>query len=203
MGIPEQEGLSADEFLDWIERQSDRYELVEGAPVRMMAGARQSHNVVTTNIVVALSPAAKAKGCRTTSSDTAVITGRFGVRYPDVVVDCGPADPSAKAAIRPTVVVEVSSPGTLAVDLTDKMDEYQVQDDIRVILLVEPDVIFVKVYRRDMHGLWTIERYDGLDQTVALPEIDASVSLRDVYDTLDPKSRPRLDVVPETSDRLT
>jgi len=199
VGIPEHERVPADEFLDWIERQSERYELVEGAPVRMMAGARQSHNVATTNIVVALAPSAKAKGCRTTSSDTAVITGSFGVRYPDIVVDCGPGDPSAKAATKPTIVVEVSSPGTLAVDLTDKMDEYQAHDDIRVIMLVEPDVIMVKVYRRDMRGLWNVERYDGLDQAVALPEVDASISLRDIYDTLEPKSRPRLNVVPETS----
>jgi Uma2 family endonuclease len=203
MGIPEHERISTDEFLDWIERQNERYELVEGVPIRMMAGARQSHNVVTTNIVVALAPSAKAKGCRTTSSDTAVKTGNFGVRYPDVVVDCGPPDPSAKAAIQPTVIVEVSSPGTLAVDLTDKMDEYQAHDDIRVIMLVEPDVIFVKVYRRDMQGLWNVEKYDGLDQTVALPEVDASVSLRDIYDTLEPKSRPRLNIVPETSGNLT
>jgi len=202
MGIPDHERISADEFLDWIERQNERYELVEGSPVRMMAGARQSHNVATSNIVVALAPSAKAKGCRTTSSDTAVKTGKFGVRYPDVVVDCGPADPSAKAATKPTVIVEVSSPGTLAVDLTDKMDEYQAHEDIQVIMLVEPDVIFVKVYRRDKHGSWNVEKYDSLDQAVALPEVDASISLRDVYDTLEPKSRPRLNIVPETSGKL-
>lgn len=203
MGIPEHEGMSATEFLDWIERQNERYELVEGAPVRMIAGARQSHNVATTNIVVALAPSAKAKGCRTTSSDTAVITGNLGVRYPDVVVDCGPPDPSAKAAIQPSVIVEVSSPGTLAIDLTDKIDEYQAHDDIQVIMLVEPDVNFVKVYRRDTHGLWNVEKYDSLDETVALPEVGTSISLRDIYDTLEPKSRPRLNVVTETSGKLT
>ncbi len=195
MGIPEHERQSAEAFLDWVEKQSERFELVEGVPIRMMAGARQSHNVATSNILVALAPSAKAMGCRTTSSDTAVKTGPSGVRYPDVVVDCGPPDPSAKAATRPTVVVEVSSPGTLAVDLTDKMDEYRAHDDIRVILLVEPDVVFVKVYRRETHGRWTVERYDGLDQTVELPEVNATVSLRDIYDTLEPKSRPRLNVV--------
>lgn len=79
------------------------------------------------------------------------------------------------------------------------MDEYRAHDDIRVIMLVEPDVIFVKVYRRNMHGPWNIEKYDGLNQTVALPEADATISLRDNYDTLEPKSRPRLNVMPETS----
>jgi Uma2 family endonuclease len=189
--------MTADEFFDWIEGQSEPHELVDGMPVRMMAGARQSHNVATTNIVVALASSAKTKSCRTTSSDTAVRTGQFGVRYPDVVVDCGPPDPSAKEAARPTVVVEVSSPGILAIDLTDKIDEYQAHDDIQVIMLVEPDVISVKVYRRDVHGLWTIEKYDELEQSIDLPEVNSSIRLRDIYDTLEPKSRPRLQVVQE------
>ncbi|WP_114948779.1 Uma2 family endonuclease [Microvirga calopogonii] len=189
--------MTADEFFDWIERQSEPYELVDGIPVRTMAGARQSHNVATTNIVVALAPSATTKGCRTTSSDTAVRTGQYGVRYPDVIVDCGPPDPSAEEAARPTVVVEVSSPGTLAIDLTDRIDEYQAHDDIQVIMLVEPDVISVKVYRRDVHGLWTIEKYDDLEQSVDLPEVNSSIWLRDIYDTLEPKSRPKLQVVQE------
>ncbi|ANY83556.1 hypothetical protein BB934_35455 (plasmid) [Microvirga ossetica] len=189
--------MTADEFFDWIERQSEPHELVDGMPVRMMAGARQSHNVAITNIVVALAPSAKTKGCRTTSSDTAVRTGQFGVRYPDVVVDCSPPDPSAKDAVWPTVVVEMSSPGTLSIDLTDRIDEYQAHDDIQVIMLVEPDVISVKVYRRDVHGLWTIEKYDELEQSIDLPEVNSSIRLRDIYDTLEPKSRPRLQVVQE------
>jgi Uma2 family endonuclease len=83
--------------------------------------------------------------------------------------------------------VEVSSPGTLAIDLTDKIDEYQAHDDIQVIMLVEPDVTSVKVYRRDVHGLWTIEKYDDLEQSVDLPEINSSVRLWDIYDTLEPQ----------------
>jgi Uma2 family endonuclease len=184
--------MTADEFFDWIERQSEPHELVDGMPVRIMAGARQSHDVATTNIVVALAPSAKMKGCRTTSSNTAVRTGQYGVRYPDVVVDCGPPDPSAKEAARSMVVMEVSSPSTLAIDLTDRIDEYQAHDDIQVIMLVEPDIISVKVYRRDvLHGgLWTTEKYDDLEQSVDLPEVNSSIRLRDIYDTLQPKSRP-------------
>jgi Uma2 family endonuclease len=197
MGIAEHGLMSADEFLDWIERQAERHELVDGAPVRVMAGARQSHNVVTSNMVVALVPSAKTKGCRTTSSDTAVRTGPRGVRYPDIVVDCGPPAPSAREATRPTVVVEVTSLGTMAIDLTDKLDEYQAHDDIQVIMLVEPDVISVKVYRRDVQGLWNVERYDDLEQVVPLTEVGSSLPMRDIYDTLEPKAPPRLRVVPD------
>lgn len=197
MATPKHGAMTADSFLDWITHQVERHELVDGEPVRMMAGARQSDNVVTSNIVVGLAPMAKGRGCRTTSSDTAVRTGPYGIRYPDVVVDCGSPVPSARQAIRPILVVEIASPGTFAVDLTDKLDEYQRHEDIQVIMLVEPDIISLRVYRRDTHGLWNVEKYDGLGDVIDLPEIGSSISLADIYDTLNPTIRPRLRMVGE------
>lgn len=101
MGLPHHQPISADAFLAWMGAQEDRFELVDGRIVRMMAGAKQEHNVVTSNIVVALAPQAKRGGCRTTSGDTAVRTGPGGVRYPDVVVDGGPRNPGALEASQP------------------------------------------------------------------------------------------------------
>lgn len=198
MGMPECERLSAEAFLDWVEKQSERFELVEGVPIRMIGrgqtepqhrDAQHSRGARTGREGGGLPHDVERHGRQDGDVRRPVSRRRRGLRSPD---------PSAKAATRPTLVVEVSSPGTLAVDLTDKMDEYRAHDDIRVIMLVEPDVVFVKVYRRETHGRWTVERYDGLDQTVHLPDVRATVSLRAVYDTLEPKSRPRLNVVAET-----
>ena len=197
MGFPKLGPMTADAFLDWIETQSERYELVDGYPVKMMTGAKQSHNVVASNILLSIGPAAKARKCRPTANDTAVRTGPTALRYPDVVVDCGPPNPSAREASRPTLVVEVSSPSTLTTDVTDKLDEYQRHADIRVIMFVEPDVVSIKVYRRDASGEWAIEKYGSLDDVIDLPEIGARLPLADIYDTLEPKLRPVLQVVPE------
>lgn len=199
MGAPEHEMMTVDAFLAWVAHRDERYELVGGRPIRLMTGAKQAHNVVTSNIVVALAPRAKAGGCRTTSSDTAVRTGPNGVRYPDVVVDCGPRDPSALAAIQPTVVVEVSSPGTSMIDVSDKLDEYRRHRDIRVIMLVDPDTVSVKVYRRITTDAWdwASEKYETLDDVVRLPEIGADLALSEIYDTLEPDVKPRLRIVAE------
>ena len=189
--------ISAEEFLEWASAQEERFELVDGRIVRMMTGAKQSHNVAATNVTAALLPQARRSGCRTTASDTAVCTGLGGIRYPDVVVDCGPKEPDALKASRPVLVVEVASPRTSTMDATDKLDEYRAQGDIRLILLVDPDVVSVKLYRYDDdEGAWQIEKYDALDQTIALPEISASLALADIYATLDPVVRPALRVVP-------
>jgi Uma2 family endonuclease len=108
------------------------------------------------------------------------------------VVDCGRSDPTAKEATRPEVVVEVFPPGAPVIDLIDRVDEYQFYHEIQVIMLVEPNVISVKIYRRNMHGLLAAERYNELDQAVDLPEVNSSIRLGDIYDTLKPKTRPRL-----------
>ncbi|WP_043540341.1 Uma2 family endonuclease [Salinarimonas rosea] len=192
MAVAEPGPMSADAFLAWLAGRSERWELVDGVPVRMMAGAKQSHDVAASNILVALAPGAKRRGCRATASDTAVRTGPVNVRFPDVVVDCGPPDPGAREAAGPTLVVEVASPGTLVVDLTDKLDEYRRVEAIRLILLVEPDVIAAKLWRRDETGGWGAEKYDDLDARIPLPEIGAELALADVYDTLEPTRRLRV-----------
>lgn len=197
MAIPDHDSIPADAFLRWVVTRQGRFELVDGCVVRMMAGAKQAHNVVTSKIAAALASQAKRRGCRTTSSDTAVRTGPASVRFPDVVVDGGPRDPSAMEATQPTLVIEVSSPGTSTVDATDKLDEYQRHKDIALIVLVDPDIVSVKVYRRAPGPTWRIEKYDDLDQTVHLPEVGASLSLRDISDTLEPEFRPRLRLVDE------
>lgn len=197
MTFQKHERISAAAFLDWAIAQEERFELVDGRIVRMMTGAKQSHNVASANIAAALLPQARRSGCRTTASNTAVRTGLGGVRYPDVVVDCGPKERDALEASRPVLVVEVASPGTTAIDATDKLDEYRAQGDIRLILFVDPDVVSAKLYRRDADGIWQVEKYDSLDQSIELPEIASSLDLDDVYATLDPEARPRLRLVEE------
>lgn len=193
--------VTAEAFLDWVCGQDGHFELVDGYVVEMMAGAKQAHNVAVSNIVMAIGPQAKKGGCRTTASDTAVQTGAHGVRFPDVVVDCGPPDPSALIAAAPTLVVEVSSPGTSQIDTTDKLDEYQRHAAIRLILFVDPGLVSVKLYRRDETGVWHAEKYDDPEQEIDLPEIGSVLSVRDIYDTLEPKPRPRLRLIePDASE---
>lgn len=189
MRRPNPKAMTIEDFFLWQERQPDRYEFVEGWPIKMMTGARQGHNVVASNIVMTLGPQVKALGCRTTSSDTAVRTHK-GIRYPDVVIDCAPPAPSAFEAGSPHLVVEVSSPSTLSTDLTDKLDEYLAHEGLRLVMLVEPDVVSVKLYRRDAADRWQVERYDQLDETIDLPELSTALALSAIYDTLRPDVRP-------------
>jgi Uma2 family endonuclease len=197
MQAMEHDRVSAEDFLEWVLSQEGRFELVDGYVIEMMAGAKQGHNVVVSNIVSSLGPQSKSGGCRTTSSDTAVQTLASTIRYPDIVVDCGPPDPDAMVAESPTLLVEVSSPGTSSVDTTDKLDEYREHPAVRLIMFVEPSSVLVKLYRRDSEGVWGSEKYDDLASVIDMPEIGASLALSEIYDTLMPRNRPRLHLIEE------
>lgn len=187
----ENDRVSAEYFLEWVLSQDGRFELVDGYVIEMMAGAKQGHNVVVSNIVFSLGPQSKRGGCRTTSSDTAVQTRVSTIRYPDIVVDCGRPDPDAMVAESPALVVEVSSPRTSSVDTTDKLDEYREHPAVRLIMFVEPSSVLVKLYRRDSEGAWGAEKYNDLASVIDMPEIGASIALSEIYDTLMPRNRPR------------
>ncbi len=51
MSEPAPRRWSVQEFFAWQERQDERYELVGGVPVRMMAGARNVHDDIVVNLV--------------------------------------------------------------------------------------------------------------------------------------------------------
>ena len=189
-GLPQYGAMTDDEFMDWVSGQPGRYEFVHGFPLELMAGAKQDHAVAASNIITALSPIAKRHGCRTTGSDTYVKAGG-NRRLPDIVVDCGPKDSSITHATKPTVVVEVLSDITSAIDHTDKLDDYQSHPDIGVVLLVDPMSVSVKVYRRQADAKWAPEKYEDLAEIIPLPEIEASLAMADIYDTLEPKPRFR------------
>ena len=195
MPRPQPAPMTAEEFVEWHYHQTERYELVNGYPVRMMTGARQGHNVAAANIIMSLGPQTRKRGCRTTGSDTAVRTrDGLGTRYPDVVVDCGPRDPDAFIGSEPTLVVEVHSKSTSMIDTTDKLEEYQAHPTIRTIVLVEPGRVDVKVYEREESG-WSVARYHDLDATIALDSVGAHLPMRDIYMDLDPKPVPALDTI--------
>ena len=55
----------------------------------MMAGANQRHQDIAANTLTSLRTQLRGSRCRSTAADTAVTTNG-NLRYPDVVVDCGP-----------------------------------------------------------------------------------------------------------------
>ena len=96
--------MSVAAFFAWQERQSERYELVGGVPVRPMAGARNVHDDIVVNLVAELRNVLRGSGCRPFTGDGSVETLPGQIRCPDAGVDRGKRDPNGLTAAEPRLV---------------------------------------------------------------------------------------------------
>jgi Uma2 family endonuclease len=173
------------EFFDFIRLRDEKWELVAGEAV-MMAGANQRHQTIAANVLASLHAQLRGKKCRPTASDTAVATAEGTLRYPDIVVDCGPRDDTSMRATLPAAVVEILSPSTRGFDSHRKVAEYKALRDIVHILLIDTEKTACLLHSRDGAG-WQERAFGSLGDAVPLSALEASLSLADVYEGLDLK----------------
>lgn len=184
MAEPRRRLMTVEEFFAWQLDQEERYELVDGIPVplRGMTGASNAHDGIVVNIIASLHDQLRGGPCRVATADTAVRTAIRGVRRPDVTVECTPIDPASYEARAPKLLVEVLSPSTRRIDELRKPEEYKRLPTTAAILFIEPRQAQALLLARQSDGTWLDTPFQGLDALILLPEIGASLALRDVYE---------------------
>ena len=178
--------MTRDEFLRWQLHQDKLYEYVDGRPVlltKMMTGASTNHDRITVNALGHLFAQLRGKPCRPCTADIALeIPAQNRVRRPDLLVDCGEPAPKETRAAIPVLVLEVLSPSTRQTDMQVKLEEYKTVESLKVILLAEQDIAQLVLYRRDDQGHWQFKIFTDLQQEIPLPEIEARLTLADLYE---------------------
>lgn len=138
--------MSVDEFLLWQETQDEHHELVDGRP-QLMTGGTSAHADIAGNVFAALRNSLRGKPCKA-RLEFAVATAASSVRFPDVMVDCGPTAAADHIAAAPTIVIEVTSPSSLAVDYLQKPRDYASAATISTYVILSQDVARATVLRR-------------------------------------------------------
>ena len=121
-----------------------RYELVAGAPLRLMAPTNLRHAQIQSNASQALRGALAEAGlpCRVYDAGPGVAIGMDDdeCRIPDVVVTCATEiDETARLVPDPVIVVEVASPSTRLADINDKVEFYGGITSVQHYLVIEQD----------------------------------------------------------------
>jgi Uma2 family endonuclease len=130
--------LTRDEFRQWAENQTRRYERIAGEPVAM-SPERTVHIRLKSHVWLALDRAIRAAGldCEAIADGLTVEVDQDTDYEPDAVVNCGPKlDGDAIAATNPVIVVEVLSPSTQSIDSSDKLADYFRVPSIQHYLIV-------------------------------------------------------------------
>ncbi len=192
MADPALQPWTVAQFFAWQAGQTERYELVSGVPVRLMAGARNVHDDIVVNLLAELRGQLRRSGCRPFTGDGSIETLRSQIRRPDLGADCGQRDPDGLKAALPRMVAEVLSPSTRDFDTFEKLAEYRQVESLDYIMVVEPNAPEVVVWSRTTGRTWVREVLEGLDRAVDMPGIGVTLALAEIYDGVVFPVRPRL-----------
>lgn len=174
-----------------------------GGVVYAMAGARNAHNLVATNTLVALGGRLRGRSCRAFNSDTKIrvrLPTQVRFYYPDASVICQPNPQTASFHDEPAVLVEVLSRRTRRIDEGEKKEAYLTIPSLAVYLLIEQDAPAVVAFRRTEHG-FVREIWQDLDAVLPLPEIEIELPLAEIYEAVEFSAEPDEDEAADGAQR--
>lgn len=185
--LKQQNFVTIPDYLAGEEISDVKHEYI-GGTVHAMAGATNRHNTIATNAIASLHGSLRGKSCQPFNSDTKVrieFPDHTRLYYPDAMVVCDSRSGTDHFQDRPVVIVEVLSDSTRRADLGEKRDAYLTISSLKVLIFVEPDFASVTLHRRKPEGGFAIEHHAGLDSVIALPEIEATLALADLYERVE------------------
>ncbi|MEL6308535.1 MAG: Uma2 family endonuclease, partial [Chloroflexota bacterium] len=174
------------EYLTFEAESEIRHEFVYGK-VYAMAGADWKHTMIAQSTSSTLYAQLRGTKCRVSSIDLRlkVDSKKVSYRYPDIMVICGDlnfAGERTDTITNPTLVIEVLSPSTALEDRNAKLDEYRAIDSVQGYLLVSVDQAKVELFWRGDDNKWRYDAVKGLENSIALPFLDCTLALADVYE---------------------
>jgi Uma2 family endonuclease len=182
VAVPERQYLTPQDYLDWEEQQSIKYEYIDGE-VFAMTGGTIPHNDLAVNLTTALKNHLRGKGCKVSMADAKVgVSERGPFHYPDVMVTCDERDRRAIRVIYyPCLIVEVLSPSTEAKDRGKKFQNYRRISTLKEYVLISSEQKFIEGFRLNEKGVWELYTYSEGDE-VELKSIDFRCPIELVYE---------------------
>jgi Uma2 family endonuclease len=180
--VPDRQYLTPQDYLDWEEQQSIKYEYIDGE-VFAMTGGTIPHNDLAVNLTTALKNHRRGKGCKVSMADAKVgISERGPFHYPDVMVTCDERDRRAIRVIYyPCLIVEVLSPSTEAKDRGKKFQNYRRISTLKEYVLISSEQKFIECFRLNEKGIWELYTYSEGDE-VELKSVDFRCPIELVYE---------------------
>ena len=186
MAVAPLPNLTPEQYLE-IERNAEyKSEYVDGQ-MYAMAGGSPAHSELAFQFSGLVWPRLGARGCRGFNSDMRVQAPTGMQAYPDLSVACGKLNlgKNGDSLLNPTLIVEILSPSTERFDRGRKFHHYRSIPSLRDYVLVASESISVELWSRQPDGSWRIEEAEGMDQSIEIPSIGVTLSLRELYDGVD------------------
>jgi len=156
---PQQTYMTLEEYFELCRNSPDtRYEYYDGQ-VTMLAGGSLNHATIALNIAAKLKQILPAP-CRPFTSDAALKLSAKRCVLPDVTVTCDKRDLTSNDYIQyPSIIFEVHSPSTEAIDRGRKFNDYQRCPTLQEYVLVSSEEPLVEVLKREKEPTWMYRAY--------------------------------------------
>lgn len=172
-----------DDYLMSERQSAGKNEYLNGRVIGR-SGSNRWHNVIVSNIAVAVgSRIHGAKNDMYISNMKVRLKNNF-ICYPDVIVVNGEpvfADQANDLLVNPTVVVEIISNATNTLDKTQKLENFLAMESIRECLMVKEDEMRIEHYAKQNAKQWIYKIYNERDDVVSMESINCKVSLSEIY----------------------
>jgi len=177
--------ISIDEYLEMENASSEKHEYYQGE-IFAISGAKVPHNIIATNLVVALTIKLKGKSCRPFNSDQRIhVEANTLFTYPDISIICGDIitrNNDDYNVLNPTVLIEVLSRSTKNYDGGEKFKLYRNIPTLREYVLVDSESIHIEIFRLNANNHWELEEYNKGSRTILIQAINTPLSIEEIYE---------------------
>jgi Uma2 family endonuclease len=149
-----------------------------------MTGGSWEHSKISGNVFNIIHNALDGRRCDVNGSDLRVRTPHGKYYYPDISAVCGTPHLNTEnppCLLNPSVIIEVLSESTEAVDRGRKQRAYLAIPTLKEYVLIAQDEVLVEVLKPLAGGQAITEYYTALDATVMLESIGVTLPLRKLY----------------------
>ena len=150
--------MTVNEFLTWDDGTDTRYELADGALVAM-APPSNVHGTVVGNAALTIGTALRHRRPCRFQTEAGVRVDENTWWQADLAVTCTPITAGSEID-RPTLLVEVLSPGTRMHDLGRKLGDYKTLPSVAEIWMIDSERRWVQHWRREAAG-WIGQDFVG------------------------------------------
>ncbi len=177
--------VSVKEYLEQEKFSIQKHGYYKGE-IFAIAGAGSRHNVIFSNVFIAVGNALKGKKCRPFGSDLRMhIPENTLFTYPDISIICNDIINSPEevdTAVQPTVIIEILSPATRHYDRGEKFMLYRDIKTLRDYVLIDSESIHMEVFSINQNNLWELKEYKHLSDNLTINSIQFTMPLHEIYE---------------------
>jgi Uma2 family endonuclease len=184
MNAPLDLKMDKETFLQWVQHQEGKWELIGRRPV-MQQNPKRVHGDIARNLDDALRNRLDRKVWTVRRGDISVEVGEE-TRLPDVMVEPAGLPPDGLTTDAPIFICEVLSPSSIRTDFRDKPTLYFTIASLKAYIVLSQSEPYAWVWQRGVEPPFSFpnepQELDGIGSVLTLAHWGIAIPLTEIYE---------------------